>query len=1484
MNVRTIVAVLALLSLLSIATGGYLYFHSLRESAANEAEREFAVRSEGFRKQIQRLLSTYQRETSALASFEELQSALLDRTDENVAKANRILDHFADGLAYDVCYLMDVTGNTIASSNRDRGDGFVGHNYSNRAYFLEAIQGKPSIFLAVGVTSGIRGIYFGYPVRGKNDKVPLGVAVVKASVEDLEQQIATTNDETVMLVHSSGIIFVSSRSDWLLNLLWKSSEEQQSRIADSNQFGKGPWKWTGLEKKNHEHAFDSSGEIFLTRELPLKDSSGWKLVSLYSVKDMQSKFADPLRDTTGSVALILCLFLAAAVVALYKMAWKDISSRQQAEETLKLSEASYRSIFDSMNDAIFVHDARTGQIVDVNRQMLEMYGYSYGEARNLSLEQISLNKPPYSGEEARHWARKALHEGPQLFEWMAKNKAGKSFWVEVSLRQGVVEGKQRTLAVVRDIAARKQGEKALHQSEERFRALYEDNPSMYFTLDADTRVMSVNRFGAEQLGYSVEELVGQPVEFLIYPDDRDTAREQLSKCLNNPMQLGEMQFRKVRKDGSTLWVKEVARAVQDPEGVMVVLVVCEDITERKRAEEALRDSEEKLKAVVEGCPIPQFVIDRDHKVIYWNKALAAISGIKAEEVIGTKNHFSAFYSDRRPCLADLIVDGEQEGISQWYGGKHGRSRLLPDTHVFTDFIPILGDKGKWLQFSVAEIRDSRGGLIGAVETLQDITELKVAEEALKIQTERFQMLADHASFGMVMIGRDGSFQYVNPKFTEIVGYGLNDVPNGREWFRNAFPDRTYRHLVISSWIEDSKRHVAGKIQDRVFTVTCGDGAMKLVHFAPVRLRSGEDMMTIEDVTDRMNSETALRESEAKYRTIFENSGTALMFVEDDSTISMNNRMFEELSGYSKAEVEGRMKWTDFVAKPEDLERMEEFHRARRTLPEMVPRTYEFQFIDRDRNLKDVVISTVLLPGTDQSLMALLDITERKRAEEELVRLVTAVGQAAEGFVVTDNDWLIQYVNPAVESITGFDANEILGCHVGILVSDGHYTGVFGKNRDPLPSVEVWSGRLINKKKNGEIYEAEVTASPVRDKTGTIINYVSIVRDITHEVKLERELRQAQKMEAIGTLAGGIAHDFNNILMAISGYTQLASAGVEDGTAVKRHLDQVLLASSRAKDLVKQILTFSRLTEQERRPLSVGSILKEALKLLRSSLPSTIEIRQEILATTEQDTVLADPTQIHQVVMNLCTNAAHAMRVHGGRLTVGLSHFAAGDTRRSRFPGLAAGPHLCLTVTDTGHGMDAAVKERIFDPYFTTKGSGEGTGLGLAVVQGIVRGHGGMISVDSEPGQGTTFNVFLPQIAHEIVHEHETSWVLPTGSERVLFVDDEHVLAELGKEMLEALGYAVTTMTNAHDALNAFRNRPEAFDLVITDMTMPGLTGRELAKELMALKPDLPVILCTGFSELVNANEVKESGIRELVMKPYAINNLAVTIRQVLHDS
>ncbi len=401
--------------------------------------------------------------------------------------------------------------------------------------------------------------------------------------------------------------------------------------------------------------------------------------------------------------------------------------------------------------------------------------------------------------------------------------------------------------------------------------------------------------------------------------------------------------------------------------------------------------------------------------------------------------------------------------------------------------------------------------------------------------------------------------------------------------------------------------------------------------------------------------------------------------------------------------------------------------------------------------------------------------------------------------------------------------------------------------------------------------------------------LTIARDITDRIEAEKEkaklrsqLRQAQKMEAIGTLAGGIAHDFNNILQSIFGYTEIASIHASQGKDPSEALDNILTASQRAKGLINQILSFSRQSEQEKQAVQINLIVKEVLKLIRASLPATIEIKGSNL--NNDAVVEADPIQIHQVMMNLCSNAHHAMREGGGTLKVNLVNVTIDRDRAARCGGIQEGPYIELSIQDTGHGIPPEYMERIFDPYFTSKEKGEGTGLGLAVVHGIISSHGGAITVESEVGQGTTFHVLFPKLSQTTATEKAATIKKPLrqeGTERILFIDDEPALIDIGQEILSSLGYQVTSCTSSEEALTLFKSSPDAFDLIITDLTMPKMTGDLLAKEFMQIRPEIPVILFTGYSDLVSRERFNALGIRDCLMKPLTRKDLAQSIRRIL---
>ncbi len=513
-----------------------------------------------------------------------------------------------------------------------------------------------------------------------------------------------------------------------------------------------------------------------------------------------------------------------------------------------------------------------------------------------------------------------------------------------------------------------------------------------------------------------------------------------------------------------------------------------------------------------------------------------------------------------------------------------------------------------------------------------------------------------------------------------------------------------------------------------------------------------------------------------------------------------------------------------------------------------------------------------------------EIVERKQAEKELEtfakRLAIHVEQTPLGVIEWDLDFKVIQWNKAAEEIFGYTHEEAFGQYAADLI-------IPEQVREHVSS--IWND-LINKEggtrsenenitKNGNVVTCEWYNTTLVDSEDVVIGVASLVLNISESKRLESQLRQAQKMEAIGTLAGGIAHDFNNLLAAILGYADMAMDDIPDHSPVKDQIEEVLKAGNRAKELVKHILSFSRKEAQERVPVRIYHIAIDALKLLRASIPTTIEIKQN--TDSRCGNILADPTQIHQVLINLCTNAAQSMDENGGLLEVELISVQLNANDVINEPNLKTGHYVRLSVKDTGIGIDKEHIDRIFDPYFTTKDVGKGTGMGLAVVVGIVKSHDGMITVDSKTDKGTTFNVYFPRIEEQTQEIIEETAPLPTGTEKILVVDDEKSIIDMIKGRLERLGYQVTTRTSSMDALELFRSQPNAFDLVLTDQTMPELTGEKLATQLLEISPNLPIIICTGYSAKMDAGKASSIGISAFIMKPVDKKELAMTIRQVL---
>ena len=637
----------------------------------------------------------------------------------------------------------------------------------------------------------------------------------------------------------------------------------------------------------------------------------------------------------------------------------------------------------------------------------------------------------------------------------------------------------------------------------------------------------------------------------------------------------------------------------------------------------------------------------------------------------------------------------------------------------------------------------------------------------------------------------------------------------------------------------------------------------------------------------------VKDSEADFRTFTEQSPN-MIFINRGGKVVYVNRKCEEVMEYTRDEfLAPDFNYLSLIA-PESVDLVRSNFQRHLNGEEIEP--YEYTLITKsNKRIEAIITSKLINYGGEPALLGIVtDITQRKQAERDLQnseeKFRLAFHNSPIGIALCNMDGSIAQMNPAFYQMLGYSQSELEEMnfreftHPEDLEKEvPYYEKCVRGERD---------GYRLDKryvKKDGEIIWVDMTVAVTKNRAGQPLYALAMVEDITevrmaeqNRQRLESQLRQAQKMEAIGTLAGGIAHDFNNILGAIIGYSEMAIYDTEKGSMVHHNMEQVLKAGHRAKDLVKQILAFSRKSEQDKKIILITPIIKEVLKLLRASLPTTIEIREHI--DPSLGAIFADPTQIHQVMMNLGTNSAHAMENSGGLLDVSASNVDLDADNAEQYSGLAPGRYIRLVVSDSGHGIDSETLERIFDPYFTTKTKDKGTGMGLAVVHGIVKGHSGGIKVASKPGQGTLFEILIPRTASELQFDTIEMNSLPTGNEHILFIDDEETLIDLGKNMLSKLGYQVTARTSSIDALEAFKTTPDRFDLIISDMTMPGMTGDMLANEIIKIRPDIPIIICTGFSEQLSEKKINTLGIKGLLMKPLTINELAKTVRKVLDKS
>ncbi|MGO9371800.1 MAG: PAS domain S-box protein [Syntrophobacteraceae bacterium] len=780
-------------------------------------------------------------------------------------------------------------------------------------------------------------------------------------------------------------------------------------------------------------------------------------------------------------------------------------------------------------------------------------------------------------------------------------------------------------------------------------------------------------------------------------------------------------------------------------------------------------------------------------------------------------------------------------------------------------------------------KESTAELARANEILKmEITKRKCAEEALRESELILGTILSLSPFGISIRNTNGNYLHVNDEYCRIFDFEKEELI-GRN-FSVILPldevgtaKETYTRLLNKNLTRPRECKRRRK-----------DGAAVYIQAADTMLHqeNGQNALitVVRDITEHKQTEESLLLTEDRYRRLFEDAVLGIFRSTPEGKLIHVNPAYARMFGFNSPEEAKRQVNDVVVDLYADPSRRNEILRI--ILDADGPVHAENRYRRKDGNIFTGNLDVWAVRDREGKLLYLEgfveDITEQKRAEESLRESQQRFRELAELLPETifemDISGDLTFANLNAFDHFGYSQEDLeRGMNGFEMISPEDRPRAMENAKKIISGKKTGGNEYKALRKDGSTFPAIIrSAAKVRD--GKPVGIRGIVIDITETKTLEAQLFQAQKLESIGTLAGGIAHDFNNILVPIIGYTELALSDMPQSTQMRYGLEQILNAATRARDLVKQILAFGRAgKEQQQMPVEIGSIVKEALKLLSASLPSSIEIRQDIA----KGVALADPTRIHQILLNLCTNAAHAMG-DKGVLEVRLSRV---DLNKSDLDGqlivdLKPGQYLKLSISDTGCGMDARTLERIFDPYFTTKEVGKGSGLGLAVVHGIVKRQGGAITVQSEPGKGTLFCIYIPAMEAMVDPIVETRQVLPTGTERILLIDDEQSIVEMETAVFEELGYDVTPETDSLRALEIFRSRPGEFDLIITDYTMPNLTGIDLSKEIRRIEPDIPIILCTGFSEKVTEKGAMDLGV-ELAMKPFSMKQIAELVRKVL---
>jgi two-component system, cell cycle sensor histidine kinase and response regulator CckA len=764
------------------------------------------------------------------------------------------------------------------------------------------------------------------------------------------------------------------------------------------------------------------------------------------------------------------------------------------------------------------------------------------------------------------------------------------------------------------------------------------------------------------------------------------------------------------------------------------------------------------------------------------------------------------------------------------------------------------------------------------ECERTIAECRKAETTLREKEKFIHSLVEHMLDGMVICDWDGRILFANNSAARIVGLESLQDGIGRkvtDFFNSESENCLFQDLFL---VREGK---GGFLREYRLKTLSGKDLWVEAIGNRIHYNGGfADLVTFRDVSERKRAESALRDSEKRYRAIFETTGTAMLVVEEDATISLVNREIEKLSGYPREDIEGKKKWFEMIVK-DDLDKMIEYHKLRRIDPESAPRSYEARLVHKNGEIRTIWMTVDLIPGTKQSVASLLDITDPKRMENALLesegKYRNLIENANEGIFIAQ-DGFIKFPNPRTLQVLGYTETELAEIPFTKLIhpddrdvaTDRYLRRLKGEE---LPSPYAY--RVITKT-GEEIWVLLNSAALTWEGRPATINFVT---DITQEKRLEKQFQAAQKMEAVGTLAGGIAHNFNNLLMGVQGHVALALFDMKPGDPHYEDLKAIEEQVKSGANLTTQLLGFARKGKYEVRPVDLNEVIYKSSGLFEKTQKGIRVHRnfQRDLWTSE-----VDKGQIEQLLLNLYINAWQAMP-GGGDLFLSTENITLDLTYQKPFY-VKPGNYVKISVRDTGVGIEKEIQQRIFEPFFTTKGMGRGSGLGLASVYGIVKNHGGHITVYSEPGHGAAFNLYMPASEKKVVVEKTTTSGPFQGTETVLLVDDEETIITVVEKGLKMTGYRSLVARSGEEAVQIYRQNQERIALVVLDMIMPGMSGGKVYDELKRINPKVKAILSSGYSLDEEASEIMARGCNVFIQKPFGIMDLSQKIREVLDEN